>query len=86
MTLKPTGHYILVYKTKTKETEEEGILIPDAVSNGPLSGIIVDVGPSVENFTQGDTVLLPKDGVINITLEKVDYVILSEDEILGIFK
>lgn len=95
MKIKPLGNRVCIKRSKTSTTKG-GILLPDSAQEKPLEGEILEVGPgkhddngSLEpmSLKKGDKVLFsPYAGTAVEFPEDSDteYLIMSEDEILGI--
>jgi chaperonin GroES len=96
MKIKPLHDRVLV--KRIEETEEQvrgGIVIPDTAKEKPQEGEVVAVGdgkvldngttvkPSVKT---GDRVLFGKYSGSEVKLDDEEYLIMREDEILGIIK
>ncbi len=84
---------MLVQPLEEKETKKGGIIIPDSAKEKPQEGNVValgtgktdDNGKKVE-FTvkKGDKVLISKYGGTEIKVDGESYLIMREDDILGI--
>ena len=84
---------MLVQPLEEKETKKGGIIIPDTAKEKPQEGKVValgtgkvdDNGKKVE-FTvkSGDKVLISKYGGTEIKVAGESYLIMREDDILGI--
>ena len=84
---------MLVQPLEEKETKKGGIIIPDTAKEKPQEGKVValgtgkldDNGKKVE-FTvkKNDTVLISKYGGTEIKVDGESYLIMREDDILGI--
>ena len=84
---------MLVHPIEEKEVKKGGIIIPDTAKEKPQEGKVValgtgkidDNGNKVE-FTvkKGDTVLISKYGGTEIKIDDESYLIMREDDILGI--
>lgn len=84
---------MLVQPIEEKETKKGGIIIPDTAKEKPQEGNVValgtgkvdDNGKKVE-FTvkKGDKVLISKYGGTEIKVDGESYLIMREDDILGI--
>ena len=84
---------MLVQPIEEKETKKGGIIIPDTAKEKPQEGKVValgtgkldDNGKKVE-FTvkKGDKVLISKYGGTEIKVDGESYLIMREDDILGI--
>ena len=91
--VKPLGDRVIVQPIEEQETKNGGIIIPDTAKEKPQEGKVValgtgkidDNGKKVE-FTvkQGDKVLISKYGGTEIKVDGESYLIMREDDILGI--
>ena len=95
-TIKPLGNRVLVKRLKA-ETSKGGILLPDTAQEKPKAGTIVAVGPGkynesgtlvALNVKEGDNILFSSYAGTEVkTLENendAEYLILAEDDILGV--
>lgn len=92
--LKPLGNRVLVKRSKA-ETSKGGIILPDSAQEKPKEGQVVAVGPGAPDkkgvlqslsVKVGDRILFTNYAgtEVKTTDEKEEYLILSEDDILGI--
>jgi chaperonin GroES len=91
--IKPIGDRVLVKPLDDKEVKKGGIIIPDTAKEKPQEGEVValgtgkldDNGKKIE-FTvkKGDKVLISKYGGTELKIEGENYLIMREDDILGI--
>jgi chaperonin GroES len=91
--VRPLGDRVLVQPLEEKETKKGGIIIPDTAKEKPQEGRVValgtgkldDDGKKIE-FTvkKDDKVLIPKYGGTEIKVDGESYLIMREDDILGI--
>ena len=91
--VRPLGDRVLVQPIEEQETKKGGIIIPDTAQEKPQEGNVValgtgkvdDNGKKVE-FTvkKGDKVLISKYGGTEIKVDGESYLIMREDDILGI--
>jgi chaperonin GroES len=91
--VRPLGDRVLVQPIEEKETKKGGIIIPDTAKEKPQEGNVValgtgkvdDNGKKVD-FTvkKGDKVLISKYGGTEIKVDGESYLIMREDDILGI--
>lgn len=91
---KPLGNRVLVQRSKMKTTKG-GILLPDTAQEKPKEGKVLAVGPGKANEANelepmsvrvGDIVLFGSYAGTEVKemSDEEEYLILSEDEILGI--
>ena len=91
--VRPLGDRVLVQPIEEQETKKGGIIIPDTAKEKPQEGNVValgtgkldDNGKKVEfTVTKGDKVLISKYGGTEIKVDGESYLIMREDDILGI--
>ena len=91
--VRPLGDRVLVQAIEEQEVKKGGIIIPDTAKEKPQDGKVValgtgkldDNGKKVE-FTvkEGNKVLISKYGGTEIKVDGESYLIMREDDILGI--
>jgi chaperonin GroES len=93
MNVRPLRDRILVTRFEEQEQRIGGIIVPDTAKEKPQQGKVVAVGKGRINdkgdvfpldVQVGDTVLFGKYSGTDIKLENVDYLILREEEVLGV--
>jgi chaperonin GroES len=91
--VKPLGDRVLVQPLEEKEVKKGGIIIPDTAKEKPQEGTVVavgtgkldDNGKKIEFHVKvGDKVLISKYGGTEIKIDGENYLIMREDDILGI--
>ena len=91
--MKPLQDRVIVQRLEEEEKTAGGIIIPDSAKEKPQQGKIVAVGPGkvLEGGTkveltvkEGDTVLFGKYSGSEVKLDGEEYLIMREDDILGI--
>ena len=89
----PLHDRILVQRLEESETMRGGIIIPDSAKEKPSQGKVISVGKGKSNdegkvfpldVKSGDTVLFGKYSGTEIKLDGDDYLIMREDEVLGV--
>ena len=93
MKIRPLNDRILVQRIKEEEKTAGGIIIPDNAKEKPAEGTIIAVGAGKLNdageritpqVKAGDTVLFSKYGGTDVRIDGEDYLIMREDDVLGI--
>lgn len=90
--IKPLGDRIVVEAIAKEETTASGIVLPETAKEKPQEGRIVAVGSGrFENGERialevkvGDRVLFSKYGGTEVKLKDKEYLIMRENDILGI--
>jgi chaperonin GroES len=93
MKLRPLQDRILVQRVEEEEKTKGGIIIPDTAKEKPAEGKVVAVGkgkvddtgkPIPMEVKKGDRILFGKYSGTEIKIEGVEYLIMREDDVLGI--
>ena len=93
MNVRPLHDRLLVRRIEEKETVRGGIIIPDTAKEKPQEGEVVAVGPGrvtedgkriALDVKKGDRVLIGKYSGTDVKIDGTEYVILREDEVLGV--
>ena len=94
-TFTPLHDRILVRRVEEGESVRGGIIIPDTAKEKPQEGEVIAVGKGKSNdegkvfpldVKAGDRVLFGKWGGTEIKIDNEDFLIMKEDEVLGILK
>ena len=89
----PLHDRILVRRVEESETTRGGIIIPDSAKDKPQEGEVVSVGKGKINeegkvrpldVKEGDRILFGKYSGSEIKLDGEDFIIMREEEVLGI--
>jgi chaperonin GroES len=95
MKLRPLQDRILVKRIEEQEKTAGGIYIPDTAKEKPVMGMVVSVGNGKKgedgkviplDVKAGDKVLFGKYSGSEVKVEADDFLIMREDDILGIIE
>ena len=93
MKIRPLNDRLLVKRLEEEEKTAGGIIIPDSAKEKPAEGKVVAVGPGKVNdagervalqVKEGDVILFSKYGGTEVKLDGENYLIMREDDVLGI--
>ncbi|MCX8033695.1 MAG: co-chaperone GroES [Thermodesulfovibrio sp.] len=85
MKIKPLKDRVVVkYSSEELEKTPGGIYVPDVAKEKPQKGTVIEIGSEVKEVKVGDTVLFDKYAGSKIKVDDVEYLIIKEEEILGI--
>lgn len=93
MKIRPLQDRVIVQRIEEEEKTKGGIIIPDTAKEKPQEGKIIAVGKGKVNdegkvvpmsVKEGDKILFGKYSGAEVTLDGKDYLIMREDDILGI--
>ncbi|MGD0885508.1 MAG: co-chaperone GroES [Thermodesulfovibrionales bacterium] len=95
MKFKPLRDRVLVKYTEEAEKTAGGLYIPDTAKEKPQKGEVVYAGPGkitedgklqAMSVKVGDLVLFDKYSGSKVTMDDVEYLIIREEDILGILE
>jgi chaperonin GroES len=93
MKIRPLQDRVIVKRVKEEEKTKGGIIIPDSAKEKPQEGEVMAVGNGKRledgklvplEVKAGDRILFGKYSGSDITLDGQEYMIMREDEVLGI--
>lgn len=93
LNLKPLADRVVVRKLEAEEKTAGGIVLPDTAKEKPQQGEVLAVGPGrlddkgvrqPNEVKVGDKVLFAKYSGTEVKIEGVEYLILSERDILAV--
>jgi chaperonin GroES len=91
--IRPLGDRVLVLRAEAEEKTAGGILLPDSAKDKPKEGEIIAIGDgrllddgkrSTFNVKAGDRVLFSAYAGTEVTYDGTEYLIMREDDLLGI--
>ena len=88
MKLKPMADNVLLKQHEAQETTVSGIVLATATKEKPAIYEVVSVGPGTKDVEMiikvGDRVVVDQLAGTSVTLDKVDYKFVKQDEVLAV--
>ena len=88
MKLRPMADNVLLKQNEANETTVGGIILATATKEKPANYEVVAVGPGTKDVEMlikvGDKVVVSKHVGTDVSLDKVDYKFVKQDEVLAI--
>jgi chaperonin GroES len=93
MNIRPLYDRIVVKRIEEQETTRTGIVIPDSAKEKPQEGEVMAIGKGKRlddgkmvalDVRVGDRILFGKYSGNDITLDGIEYIIMREDDVLGV--
>ncbi|MDA8432301.1 MAG: co-chaperone GroES [Nitrospiraceae bacterium] len=84
MKFKPLKDRVFVKYSEEGEKTAGGIYIPDSAKEKPQKGVVEAVGSEVKDVKVGNTILFDKYSGSKINIDNNEYLIIKEEDILGI--
>ena len=95
MNLRPLHDRILVERIESEEKTSGGIILPDSAKEKPQQGKVIAVGAGKKaddgkllpmDVKVGDRILFGKYSGSEIKIEGIEYLIMREDDVLGVLE
>ena len=95
MKIRPLHDRVIVHRLEEEEKTKGGIIIPDTAKEKPQEGKVIAVGAGkiLENGTKltldvkvGDKILFGKYSGTEIKIEGEEFLMMREDDILGVIE
>ena len=94
MKIKPLGDRILVKRIEEEAKTKSGLFIPDTAKEKPQEGLIEAVGSGKREegkvitleVKKGDKILFGKYSGSEVKIDDVEYLIMREEDVLGIIQ
>ncbi len=95
MNIRPLHDRVIVKRVEEEKTSPGGIVIPDSAAEKPIQGEVVAVGNGklldsgelrALDIKKGDKVLFGKYSGTEVKVSGEDYLVLREDDIMGVIE
>ena len=86
MNVKPLKDRLFVRYSEEEEKTPGGLYIPDTAKEKPQRGEVQAIGSEVKDIKVGDKILFDKYSGSKITIDDVEYLIIKEEDVLGIIE
>lgn len=95
MNIRPLHDRVLAKRLEEEKTTPGGIVIPDSATEKPIQGEVIAVGNGklLDNgevrtldVKKGDKILFGKYSGTEVKVDGTDYLVLREDDIMGIIE
>ncbi|MGH8121065.1 MAG: co-chaperone GroES [Gammaproteobacteria bacterium] len=95
MKIRPLQDRVVIKRMEEERTSAGGIVIPDSATEKPIRGKVIAVGPGkvLDNGQKrsvdvkvGDTVLFGKYSGTEVKINKEEYLVIREDDIMGVIE
>lgn len=84
--IQPLADRIVAEPIEASDKTASGFYLPQDAKEKPQMAKVVAVGKDVAEVKKGDTIIYPKYGTTEVKVEGQEYMILKEEDILGIVK
>ena len=86
MKVRPLKERLFVRYSEEEEKTPGGLFIPDSAKEKPQRGVVENIGSEVKDIKVNDKILFDKYSGSKITVDDVEYLIIKEEDVLGILE
>lgn len=84
--VQPLADRIVAQAEEASDKTASGFYLPEDAKEKPQIAKVIEVGKDVSEIKKGDTVVYPKYGTSEVTVEGEEYMIMKEEDVLGVIK
>lgn len=84
--IQPLADRLVVEPLEASDKTESGFYLPQDAKEKPQMAKVIEVGKDVKEVKKGDTIVYPKFGTTEVKVESDEYMILKEEDVLGVVK
>lgn len=81
--IKPLGDRVVAVRQEAQTKTASGLYLPDSAKEKPVVASVAAVGPDVSAVKVGDKILYKEYSTTEIKVDKIEYLIVKEEDILG---
>lgn len=82
----PLGDRVVAVQEEVQAKTASGLYLPDTAKEKSAAALVIAVGPDVKALKKGDKILFKEYATTNVTIEKQEYLIVREEDILATVK
>ena len=82
--IKPLADRIVAVKEEAKSQTASGLYLPENAKEKPVAAIVKAVGPDVKSVKVNDKILYKEYSTTDFKIDRVDYLIVKEEDVLAI--
>lgn len=81
--IKPLADRVVAVREEAQTQTASGLYLPDNAKEKPVVAIVQATGPDVKGIKKGDRILYKEYSTTEVKIEKTEYLIVKEEDILG---
>ena len=85
-TLQPLGDYVVTVAEEAQTKTSSGLYLPDNAAEKPKTAKVVAVGKDVKQVKVGERVVYKSYSTTEVKVEKQEYILVKEEDILAVVK
>jgi chaperonin GroES len=84
--LQPLADYVVTVADAAETKTSSGLYLPDNATEKPKTAKVVAIGPNVKQVKVGDRIVYKGYSTTDIKVNKEEYILVKEEDILAVVK
>ena len=84
--LQPLGDYVVAVGEEAETKTASGLYLPEKAAEKPKTAKVVAVGKEVKQVKVGDRIVYKSYSTTDVKVEKSDYILVKEEDVLATVK
>ncbi|MEI7682856.1 MAG: co-chaperone GroES [Candidatus Saccharibacteria bacterium] len=84
--LHPLADYIVAQGDSVSDRTASGLFIPSNTQEKPKTATVLAIGPDVKQVKKGDRIIYKSYSTTDVKVEKADYILVKEEDVLATVK
>ncbi len=84
--IQPLADYVVAQAEVAASKTASGLYLPDNAKEKPKTALVVAVGPEVKQVKLGDRIIYKSYSNTDVKVDKEDYILVKEEDILATVK
>ena len=84
--LQPLGDYVVAQAEEAKNKTASGLYLPDNAQEKPKTAKVVATGPNAKQVKVGDRIVYKSYSTTEVKIDKDEYILVKEEDILATVK
>lgn len=84
--LRPLEDYVVLKVKKEEKTTASGIILATEEKDKPATGVVISVGPKVENIKANDEVIYQTYAGTKVNLDQEEYLLVQSKNIFAVIE
>ncbi len=81
--IQPLADRVVAVREEAKTQTASGIYLPDSSKEKPVTAVVKAVGADVKHVKIGDKIIYKEYSTTDLTIDRVEYLIVKEEDILA---
>lgn len=84
--IQPMADYVVAKQEEAASKTASGLYLPDSAKEKPKTSLVVAIGKDVKALKVGDRIVFKSYASTDVKVDKTDYILVKEEDILATVK